>query len=362
MTRPISVLVTGVGGGTIGEQVCKALRMGRHRYEIITTNVRSAPLAVFKAEHHAVLPPVSDDNYFEAMLALVNKYKVQFLIPGSEPELIKLSQCRDLFAHLDTKILINADHVIATCIDKRRTFEHLATHNFRVPATFEVNSTTELEKITSGFPYIIKPAQGGGGSAATLLAQDKTELNIFVDYLLRYGYRVLVQEYIGRAEDEYTVGVLHNPDGKLLGSVVLRRHILSGLSNRLRISNQTGRSELGNVLAISSGISQGRIVDFPPVRLQAEAIAQAFNSVGPLNIQGRWDGEQFVPFEINPRFSGTTPMRAMAGFNELELLINYYLYPDQPQIPPGVRCGEFIRGLVEFFTPDDESLEKAIKL
>jgi carbamoyl-phosphate synthase large subunit len=88
------------------------------------------------------------------------------------------------------------------------------------------------------------------------------------------------------------------------------------------------------------------------VRAKAEAIAQALGSVGPLNIQGRLDSGEFVPFEINPRFSGTTPMRAMAGFNEPELLIDWHLDPDQPwSYHPTMTHGEFTRGLIEYFTP-----------
>jgi carbamoyl-phosphate synthase large subunit len=81
-------------------------------------------------------------------------------------------------------------------------------------------------------------------------------------------------------------------------------------------------------------------------------MANALGSVGPLNIQGRLDNGEFVAFEINPRFSGTTPMRAMAGFNEPELLIDWYLDPGH-QINDRLHAvqGECTRGLVEHFTP-----------
>lgn len=354
MTQPICVLITGVGGGTIGEQVYKTLRLGRHQYEIVAANTSRVPMAVAQAEHCEILPSATSSDYLHVLLALINKHKVQFLIPGSEPELIKISQCRDAFVHTGVQILINADKVISTCIDKIKTIKYLSAHGFRVPTTFEVDSATDVGKLATHFPYIVKPSQGGGGSAATFLAQDIPELRFFVEYLLRYGHRPLAQEYVGSAESEYTVGVLNMPDGTLAGTVVLHRSILSGLANRLRVRNRTGRNELGSVLAISSGISQGKIVDFAPVRIRAEAIAQALGSVGPLNIQGRWDGKEFVPFEINPRFSGTTPMRAMAGFNELELLINWHLGQPFSSLS-SVRHGEFTRGLIEYFVKQTDA-------
>jgi carbamoyl-phosphate synthase large subunit len=305
-------------------------------------------MAAVEAEHYEILPAASTDGYLDALQRLVAKHKVQFVIPGSEPELIKLSEAREAFESHGCRVLVNAQDVVATCVDKLRTFAFLKERGFRVPETLEITDSSRLEDVGSCFPYVVKPARGGGGSTGTFIAQNRSELQFFVSYLLRYGQQPLVQEYVGNAECEYTVGVLHVPDGKLAGTVVLHRSILSGLSNRLRMPNRTGRTELGTTLAVSSGISQGTIVDLAPVRERSEAIAQALGSIGPLNLQGRWDGMDFLPFEINPRFSGTTPMRAMAGFNEPELLVDWYLgqFPCAPLI---ARRGEFTRGVVEHF-------------
>ena len=350
MTESVRVLVTGVSGGSIGEQVCKALRCGRHKYEIIATNVSLAPMGVIKADHYAVVPAAISAGFVETLLRLVKQFAVQFIIPGSEPELVVLSRHQQTFGSAEARLLINAPAVIDTCVDKVKTFEALAGHGFRVPETFVVDDVVRLNELPNRPPWIVKPAIGGGGSASAFIAQELSELHFFVAYLLRYGHRPLVQEYVGSADQEYTVGVLHNPAGNLMGTVVLHRQILSGLSNRLRLPNRTGRSDRP-VLAISSGISQGRIVDSASVRGSAEAIAKALGSVGPMNIQGRWDGDGFVPFEINPRFSGTTPMRAMAGFNEPELLIDWHLRSTNltEERSTDLRYGEFTRGIVEYF-------------
>ena len=72
---------------------------------------------------------------------------------------------------------------------------------------------------------------------------------------------------------------------------------------------------------ISTGISQGEIVNNETLLIQAKKIASGLRSVGPLNIQCRVVEEQLVPFEINPRLSGTTSLRAMAGYNEPKSMI-----------------------------------------
>jgi carbamoyl-phosphate synthase large subunit len=352
MTKSVNVLVTGVGGGTIGEQVCKSLKKGENQYKLFVTNTSPEPMAVIQADFYKILPNAGDKKYISALRDLIKLHEIHFLIPGSELELIKISKKRNDLEDTGVKILINSNDVISLCVDKEKTFSFLSNNNIRVPKTLEVRNSHEIRGQNIEFPCIVKPSKGSGGSAATFIAQQMDELEFFVKYLLRYQYSPLIQEYIGNAGDEYTIGVLNSPNGKHMGTFVLNRDILSGLSNRFRVPNFTDRKSLGNILAISSGISQGRHMEFMAIKEQAENIAKILGSIGPLNIQGRLDGTDFIPFEINPRFSGTSPIRAMAGFNEPEILINWYLGKkecDNQQF----KYGEFTRGLVEYFTPHE---------
>ncbi len=347
---PIRVVVTGVGGGTIGEQVCKALRQGRERYHLVATNTRPEPLAVADVEAREALPPASAPDYLERLLALCQRHRARFLVPGSEPELLAVAAQRQRLEACGVSPLVNAAGVIGACVDKLQTFAALQAAGIRAPRTWEVGAGQAVARPEAPYPLIVKPVFGGG-SAATFLAQDAAELDFFTAYLLRHGQRALVQEYCGRPEQELTVGVLHYPDGTLHGTAVMRRELGSALSSRVRLPNRTGRPELGPTLVISSGISQGSFVDLPQVRQRAEAIAAALGSVGPLNIQGRLEDGELLPFEINPRFSGTSAMRAAAGFNEPEALVRWHLGrpPAPPSVPPR---GDFVRGLMEYRVPD----------
>jgi carbamoyl-phosphate synthase large subunit len=351
MNDPVRVLVTGVAGGSIGEQVCRALRLGRRPYAIIAANTALGPTAVVQAEERVVLPPASREDYLDALLEAAVRLRARFLVPGSEPELLRAVRGCEALTGAGIQPLVNRGEIVTTCVDKMATFERLATLGFRVPGTREVGVDGDPLALGLRLPCIVKPVLGGGGSAATFLAQDEAELRFFVGYLHRNGHRALVQEYVGDAQGEYTVGVLHAPDGSHLGTAVIRRQILGGLSNRLRVPNRTSRLDLGPVLAVSSGISQGEVVDVAEVRERAEAIAVALRSAGPLNIQGRWDGSEFLPFEINPRFSGTAPLRALAGFNEPEALIDWHL-GERLAAPVRPRPGQVLRGLAEFLVED----------
>ncbi|MCL5069239.1 MAG: ATP-grasp domain-containing protein, partial [Thaumarchaeota archaeon] len=55
-------------------------------------------------------------------------------------------------------------------------------------------------------------------------------------------------------------------------------------------------------------------------RKTAEEAALKLGSKGPINIQGRFHEDKLKIFEINPRFSASTPMRAVAGVNEADIV------------------------------------------
>ena len=58
-------------------------------------------------------------------------------------------------------------------------------------------------------------------------------------------------------------------------------------------------------------------------------------------------------FEINARFSGTTPMRALFGFNEVDLCLRKLILGEEIT-PPVIRHGTVIRFLEEQFLGSDQ--------
>lgn len=341
----ISVLVTGVGGGSFGHELVKALRLAGG-YHLIGVDMTPAGFGLFDVDEAYTVPSARHPDYISILLDLCLAKRVQVVIPGSEPELIVVSRNRERFSERGILPLVNDADVIATGLDKHATMEFLDKSGFQRPRSLMIAAHEDIPR-DFVLPAIVKPATGGGGSSDTFVVQAQDELEFVCTLLLRQGRTVMLQEYVGTPEDEFTVGVLHALDGTFVGSIALRREIMGGLSNRIKAPNRTPRSDLGPVLAVSSGISQGVIADFPEVREQCEAIARALGSRGPLNIQGRFANGVFILFEINPRFSGTTYLRALAGYNEPDMLIGYHLRGEAFTQPVPYASGQIVRGLVE---------------
>jgi carbamoyl-phosphate synthase large subunit len=76
-------------------------------------------------------------------------------------------------------------------------------------------------------------------------------------------------------------------------------------------------------------------------------IAKNLDVRGAVNIQGRMTSDGFKVFEINPRFSGTTSIRAIMGYNEPDILLRRHLLGEK--IEPNFKYshGLVLRNLVE---------------
>jgi len=336
----ICVLITGVGGGGTGMELIKAFKKSSHKYKIVATDMWENSYGLSETPYRYVIPKASSPKYLESLLKICKKEKVQAIVTGSEPELEKVSKNAKLFEELGVKVLLNPWNVIKKCSDKFSLMNFLSSKGILCPSYFLYENEKDIKKIQS-YPVIIKP-KSGSGSQNVYLAQDTEEATFFSKYLKKYGFDPLIQEYVGSFDEEYTIGVLFADNGKLMTSIAMKKLLGSGLSTRQTLVN----SRNGKKYMISSGISQGLIDDFNEIRKEAEKIAKLIGANGPINIQCRKTEKGIVPFEINPRFSGTTGPRSLVGYNEPDIFCRYRVFGEVTD-KIDYKFGYVVRSLVE---------------
>jgi carbamoyl-phosphate synthase large subunit len=341
--RRISVLIAGIGAGSLGLEIFKSLRQAG-AYRLIGTDISARAYGLYGEDFDRtyLLRRAPEREYVNQLVEVCARENVRALAPGAEEVHRLLAANRGRFARQSILLMLNTPEVIAACSDKSRTIAFLKQHHIPVPETAIAGS----EDAISGFnryPCVVKPAAMSGGSNLVFIAEDEREAKFFVGYLKRRGFQSLLQEYVD-STDEFTVGVLSAPTGELLGSIAMHRSLENKLSFSLRYGDRV----------ISSGWSQGRIDVFPEVTSQAERIATALNSRWALNIQGRLGADGvFYPFEVNPRHSGTTYLRALAGFNEPHILLQRCLNERILPHPP-LRVGYYLRGFTEKYVSPEQ--------
>lgn len=344
------IVITAVGGGGVGEQILKALRLASEDYYIVGCDMQQASKGLYETDKGVVIPPANSPEYIETLLRVCQEEQAEVLFLGSEPEIKQVSAHRARFEEAGIFLPINSPEVLDLCFNKLKTTAWLKENGFPAPETILVSQTDMLKSLDK-YPVVLKPHLSSGGSTNVFIAQDSEEVALFGTYLLRLYDSFIAQQYIGTPFSEYTVGVLLDMDGTLINSIAVKKNILSGLSNKIKISNRTQDRSLGEILAISSGISQGDIGRYNSITRQCEEIALKMGCRGAVNIQCRVVDDVVYVFEINPRLSGTTSLRAMVGYNEPQVLIDKHLCHKPIQQHFEYQAGTIMRGLSERFVP-----------
>lgn len=303
----VSVLITGIGSASVGEQILKALRLSDLKLFIVGTDITSISYNKNNVDKFLVIPPVSDDSYGKIIREIIDTYNIRAIFPGSEVELRYFSNNMKDFSNI--YISINKRELIDLCLNKFDTYEKLSSFGIPVAKYNKINTIEDCKEVNY-FPVVLKPNTNSGGSSHIYTAFDMKELITFSDYMIKRKIDIIAQEYIEYDNNEYTIGVSSDKNGYVMGSIVLKRLINTALSinSKFKIDNT-------NVI-ISSGISQGEFVHDDNIKNQSEKIARILDSRGPINIQGRVINDRLLIVEINPRLSGTTALRAMVGYNE----------------------------------------------
>lgn len=317
-----NILVTGAGGRSVGSGILYALTRtnngAKKRWNVIATDADPFSWGLYKADVGQILPFAKDPNYIKKIKSIINKYHIDAIIPGTQEEGEILTKSAAKLAPIP--IVANRRELYPLMMDKFAASQAL---NNLGAETIETLPLSQWEKIVDkfGFPVIVKPTKGTGGSRGLHIVASKAELEEILSKSDE-STAPCIQPYIGSEDQEYTVGVLTDNDGDLIDSIVMKRKLV-GLS-LLEKRNIGSKS-----YAISTGYSQGFIIKNKKIQDFCENLALRLESTGPLNIQLRVANKKIYVFEIHPRFSGTTPIRASVGFNEVDILLRNYLFDEK---------------------------------
>lgn len=312
------VLVTGVGGRSVGLQILLSLEMATTPYHVVATDADAFSFGLYRVPSAYMVPMADNPRYLDRIREILAREPVSVILPGTEAEVSALAPHAGLFKSMGVCLVAAPADRIDLCQDKSRLTEWLERAGLEPPRSRSGESWRELVREV-GYPVVAKPRTGSSGSRGVAILASEAEVE---DHLSgRDPATTLFQEYVGDAEHEYTVGVLADTAGGIIDSIVLRRK-LAGLSLF------ESRTIEGQVYALSTGYTQGFIVDEPVVASFCEDLVRRLELTGPVNIQCRTDrnGSRVRVFEVHPRFSGSSAIRAEAGFNEPDAIIRSWVF------------------------------------
>jgi carbamoyl-phosphate synthase large subunit len=281
MPNKLNILVTGAGGD-IAQSIAKILRGTNFYGQLIGTDVHNEHAGNFFFDKIIALPLCNQSTYLEKLTEIIQKEKIDIIIPMSEPEILFFYIHNLTDSILDAKILMANSRAIEVGMDKLKTIEFLKANNLPYPQTDVVSNVKKPV-----FPAIMK-ARRGSGSKSIFKIYQQDEFDFYSKKYPDYIY----QQMLLADNDEYTCGVFRS---KSMGNknIIIKRTLKGGLTG------------------------YGKVIKNDIIEQLLNSIATLLDLVGSINIQLRIVNEIPYIFEINPRFSSTVRFRHLLGFQDL---------------------------------------------
>ena len=251
------------------------------------------------------LPDILDESithkiWLEKIISIIKSENIEILFIGVDFELHLFAKYKKQIESETACIIIVSSHeTISLADDKYLTYKFLKENNLYYPLTYLPSDIfVALKENKVHFPLIIKP-RNGYRSIDVFLVNTKEELQ----KRLQEVSNSVIQECIGTAQTEYTCGVIKF-DNEVKRSIVLRRDLKEGNTSTTYLTKE-----------------------YPIIiKNYIEDVAAKLEQFGVCNFQLRLDSDGIPKiFEINARHSGTTYIRSLYGFNEIEFILEYLL-------------------------------------
>lgn len=230
---------------------------------------------------------MKDPSYIQTLIDICLNDHIDLIIPTIDTDLLVLSENKEKFETIGTRVMISPPDKIRICRDKNNTSQFFVDCGLHAP--MPVNDWKEYK---SGFPAFIKP-KDGSSSINAFKVENEEELEVYAGQVEDY----IVQPFV--SGHEYTIDIFCDWDGSPI-SIVPRE--------RLQI-------RAGEVL-------KTQICMDPTMIEESKALCAAFKPCGPMTVQLIRDDVGLDWYiEINPRFGGGAPLSMKAGARSAEAIL-----------------------------------------
>lgn len=320
-----TVFVTGAGA-LVGQGALRLLRTMRRPVRILTGDPDPRAAGHWLGDKAFVIPLAREPGFLGAIENIVRTEKVDLIFVGTDVELSLFAASKARFQTLGARVVVSPPRVVEIADDKWLTVQFLKESGFPAPETALSTKPDVCKDLAQrrGFPLFAKPRRGARSVGARTVRNEADLAEVLASPL-----ELVLQEYLPDEPGEFTAGCVGAVDGSIGGVVVLRRDLRDG--NTFRAYHD------------GSSRYEARIAE----------IAQRLGIEGPANFQFRVKDGEPVVFEINARFSGTTPLRSMFGFNEVEAIVENVL-EGTAIVRPVLRAGTVLRVWSDVFVPPEQ--------
>ncbi|WP_349921786.1 ATP-grasp domain-containing protein [Aeromonas veronii] len=327
ITNKVNVMVMAVGS-PLGQSILKAVRASPYVDNIYATDISVLAAGLhFENVHPVILPLVKENSYFDELTSFVEKYDIKVIFPTIAVEHEFFAKYTTYFHERRIHIVSCEASVFEICNDKYESMQYLRRNNIAAPSTILGCEHDAIEEFIKryGFPVVIKPRNGASSNDVFIIKNKARLLALLGAYPEDY---FVVQEYLEDPKD-YTAGVYVSSSADFNDVIIFERDLKFGLSY------------------------SGKIIIDEGIKKYCLSIANALKSTYSINIQFKMMAGQPYCYEINPRLSSTTSVRAHFGFNEPDMIIREIIGINPLRDQQPAQVGKFMRYWEEIYQEEN---------
>lgn len=320
--KKYNILVSGASG-IVGYGIVRALK--KAGCNVIGTTIYDESPADCFADKVETAPITGTPGYVEWLIDTINKNNIDMIIPSIEADMNEWNKNREIISDATgTLVLLNNHDLIELCLDKWKFYNYVSNAGFKHCIATSIIPDSDRFNM----PFILKPRCGYGSRG--LVKVDSAD--VYEKYKAQIGEHLMMQEYVGNDNEEYTISAFFNKNSSMMAYNMLRRKL-----------SKVGYTEIASTF-----------YDSDLLKIISE-LADILKPVGPTNFQFRRHNGEWKLLEVNPRISSSTSIRTAFGYNESEMSVNYFLNNEDIK-QPTMKSGKAIRYIEDYVIYDSNNI------
>lgn len=261
---------------------------------VIATDASVLGPAIYEADRHYIVPPISSAGYVDLILDICKKERIDGVLSLIDPELSLLAVNEERFRAAGTTVIGSSFALCEMSLDKMQMYSWLSSHGYGCARSWMdkeafYRATDEGE---AGFPVFVKPYRGSASIGISKVRDKET-----VELLFAHEDGLMIQEFL---------------DGQEIGADVYID----------MISGETVSIFTKKKLKMRAGETD-KAVSFKDPQLfeLIERFVGQAGFRGPIDIDLFEIGGRYYISEVNPRFGGGYPHAYESGCDHMKMIL-----------------------------------------
>lgn len=262
---------------------------------IVATDASELGPAIYDADKHYIVPPITSPGYIDLILDICRKEKISGVLSLIDPELSLLAENEEKFREVGTTVIGSSYELCEIALDKMQMFSWLTAHGYPCARSWEDRDAfyREVEAGRVQYPVFVKPARGSASISISKVYDRET-----VDLLFAHEDGLMIQEFLNGQEIGADVYI-----DMITGEVV-------SIFTKKKIKMRAGETD--------------KAVSFKDPKLFEiiEKFVLEAGYRGQIDIDIFDIGGVYYISEVNPRFGGGYPHAYESGCDHMKLILN----------------------------------------